>query len=178
MGAHIDGDTGNILMSRLLEQTLYDLDIEKVFIRPSYYFSNWLGFMETVEQYGVLPSFIPENLAVEMNSLIDVAKFIAEKMTDNATTKKRIYELKGQQKYSPLDVANILSKLLNKPIAVQAISRENWKETLLSFGFTESSAINLSDMTRALVDSIAIAEFPQTTAMLPTSLETYLGNSF
>lgn len=53
--------------------------------------------METVEQYGVLPSFIPENLAVEMNSPIDVAKFIAEKMTDNATTKKRIYELKGQQ---------------------------------------------------------------------------------
>ncbi len=30
VGAHIDGDTGNILMPRLLEQTLDDLNIEKI----------------------------------------------------------------------------------------------------------------------------------------------------
>ena len=43
IGSHIDGNTGNVLLSRILEQTLEGLDIEKVFIRPSYYFSNWLG---------------------------------------------------------------------------------------------------------------------------------------
>lgn len=53
--------------------------LKKLFIRPFYYLSNWLGFMETIEQYGILPIFIPENLPVEMNSPIDVDKFIAEK---------------------------------------------------------------------------------------------------
>ena len=40
IGAHIAGNTGNILMSRMLEHGFDDLDISKVFIRPSYYFSK------------------------------------------------------------------------------------------------------------------------------------------
>lgn len=102
VGSHIDSNTGNVIMSRILEQTLDDLDIEKVFVRPSYYFSNWLGYLETVEQYGVLPTFFPEDLKIEMHSPIDLAKFIAKVMTD--TSAKKVYELTGQQKYSSLDV--------------------------------------------------------------------------
>ncbi len=59
IGAHLEGDTGNILMSRILEQELEPLDVAKVFIRPSYYFSNWIGYWEMVKQQGILPSFFP-----------------------------------------------------------------------------------------------------------------------
>jgi uncharacterized protein YbjT (DUF2867 family) len=97
------------------------LDVEKSFIRPSYYFSNWLGYLETVEQYGILPTFFPEDLKIEMHSPVDLAKFIAKIMTGMSPEKKKIYELTGQQKYSSLDVANTLSKLLNKKVAVQSI---------------------------------------------------------
>lgn len=80
-----------------------------------------MGYLETVEQYGILPTFFPEDLKIEMHSPVDLAKFIAKIMTGTSPEKKKIYELTGQQKYSSLDVANTLSKLLNKKVAVQSI---------------------------------------------------------
>lgn len=172
VGAHIDSNTGNVLMSRILEQTLDDLNIEKVYIRPSYYFSNWLGYLETVEQYAVLPTFFPEDLKIEMNSPVDLAKFIAQIMTDTSSEKKRIYELTGQ-KYSSLDVANTFSKMFNKKVTAQPIPKDKWKETLLSVGFTENTANNLSDMTQAVIDNKAVPEHPNSLIKLPTTLEKY-----
>ncbi len=172
VGSHIDSNTGNVLMSRILEQTLDDLDIEKVFIRPSYYFSNWLGYLETVEQYGILPTFFPEGLKIEMHSPIDLAKFIAKVITD--TSSKKVYELTGQEKYSPLDVANTFSKLLNKNVTVQSIPQDKWKETLMSVGFTENTAVNLSDMTKAVIDNKTVPERPNDTIKLPITLEKYI----
>lgn len=174
VGAHIDSNTGNVLMSRILEQTLGTLDIEKVFIRPSYYFSNWLGYLATVEQYGVLPTFFPKDLKIEMHSPIDLAKFIAKIITDISSNGKEIYELTGQQKYSSLDVANTFSKLFNKNVSVQPIPREKWKETLLSVGFTANTATNLSDMTQAVIDGRTVPERPNDIVKLPTTLEKYM----
>lgn len=175
VGAHIDGNTGNILMSRILEQSFGDLGVEKVFIRPSYYFSNWLGYLETIEQYGVLPTFFPEDLKIEMNSPLDVAKFIAEVMTDKSTSgNKTFFELVGQQQYSSLDVAATFSKLLNKAVTVQSIPKEQWKETLMSVAFTDNTATNLSDMTQAVIDNITVPERPNDTIKLPTNLEKYI----
>ena len=174
VGAHVDSNTGNVLMSRILEQTLGTLDIEKVFIRPSYYFSNWLGYVATVEQYGVLPTFFPEDLKIEMHSPIDLAKFIAKLMTDTSTNGKEIHELTGPQKYSSLDVANAFSKLFNKNVVVQSIPNEKWKETLMSVGFTDNTATNLADMTQAVIDNKTVPERPNDTIKLPTTLEQYL----
>ncbi|SKB44658.1 Uncharacterized conserved protein YbjT, contains NAD(P)-binding and DUF2867 domains [Parapedobacter luteus] len=173
VGAHIESNTGNVLMSRILELALADLEIEKVYIRPSYYFSNWLGYLETIEQYGVLPTFFPKDLKIEMNSPIDLAKFIAQIMTGTSSEMKRIYELTGQ-KYSSLDVANAFSRLLNKNVSVQSIPQDKWKETLISVGFTENTANNLSDMTQAVIDNKTVPERPNDTIKLPTTLEKYL----
>lgn len=175
IGAHIKGNTGNILMSRILEQGFDNLDIEKVFIRPSYYFSNWLGYFETVKQYGVLPTFFPEDLKIEMHSPIDLAKFIAKVMTDKSTSAERkILELTGKQKYSSLDVAKTFSKLLDRDVIVQSIAKDQWKDTLLSVGFTENTATNLSDMTQAVIDGKTVPERPNDIIKMPTTLEKYM----
>lgn len=175
VGAHIEGNTGNILMSRILEQGFDNLAIEKVFIRPSYYFSNWLGYLETVRQYGVLPTFFPEDFKIEMHSPIDLAKFIAKVMTDKSTPGKgTIFELTGQQKYNSLDVARTFAKLLDKDVIVQSIVKEQWKETLLSVGFTENTATNLSDMTQAVIDGKIIPERSNDMIKLSTTLEEYM----
>ncbi|WP_439487864.1 NmrA family NAD(P)-binding protein [Algoriphagus sp.] len=173
VGAHIDSNTGNVLMSRILEQSLDDLEIEKVFVRPSYYYTNWLGYVETMEQYGVLPTFFPGDLEIEMNSPVDLAEFLARVMVDTSSEKKRIYELTGQ-KYSSLDVAAAFSKLLNKKISLQPITKDKWVETLVSVGFTENSADNLSDMTQAVIDNKTVPEYPEHAVKLPTTLNTYL----
>ena len=175
IGAHIDGNTGNILMSRILEQGFDNLEIEKVFIRPSYYFSNWLGYLETVKKYGVLPTFFPEDYKLEMHSPFDLAKFIVKVITDTAFSKNvNFFEVTGQKKYSSLDVADALSKLLKKKVAIQPIPREKWNEMLMSVGFTNNTAINLSQMTQAVIDNIIVPEEPDKAIKLKTTLEDYL----
>lgn len=174
IGTHIDSNTGNVWMSRILEQELDSLDIAKVYIRPSYYFSNWLGYLDTVKQYGVLPSFFPEDLKLDMHSPVDLAKFIGQVMTRPISSGKDIYELTGPQRYSPLDVADTFSTLLDKKVEVQVIPGAQWRETLMAAGFTDNTAANLSDMTQAVVDGTLVPEWPGKVVKLDTSLEQYM----
>ena len=174
IGAQLEGDTGNLLMSRILEQELEPLDVAKVFIRPSYYFSNWMGYWETAKQHGILPSFFPEDLKLDMHSPVDLAQFIAQVMTSSMSSEKEIHELTGPQKYSSLDVARAFSLLLNRHVAVQPVPPGEWKGTLLAAGFTDDAADHLSDMTQAVIDGRAVPEWPETTIKLPTSLLRYL----
>ncbi|RQP18262.1 MAG: NAD-dependent epimerase/dehydratase family protein [Parapedobacter sp.] len=175
IGAHIDGKTGNLFMSRILEHGLGDLDATVVFIRPSYYFSNWLVYLDTITQQGILPTFFPEDLPIEMNSPLDVAKCIARAMTEERPPKsKTVIELTGPQPYTSRDVADVFAKLLNKPVVPQSIPREKWHETLIAAGFSENTAINMADMTQAVIDKLTVPEQPGNTLPLPTSLERYL----
>jgi len=172
IGAHLDDNTGNILMSRMLETALADLDVEKVYIRPSYYFSNWLAYLDTVQQYGILPTFFPEDLKIEMHAPADLAQFITEIMI--AKEVQQVYELFGPRAYSSRDIAAAFSNLLQKSIAVQSIPPHQWVETLCSVGFTEDAAKHLADMTQAVVDQKAIPEFPERVIKLKTEFEDYI----
>tara|TARA_R110002050_G_scaffold79810_4_gene170567 strand:+ start:25907 stop:26785 length:879 start_codon:yes stop_codon:yes gene_type:complete len=175
VGAHINGGTGNILMSRILEQGIDEIEAEKIFVRPSYYFSNWLGYLETIEDYGALPTFFPENLKIEMHSPIDLAEFIAKIVAKKPSYEsKQVYELTGQQKYSSMEIASNFSKLLNKDVVTQPIPPEKWREMLLSAGFTENTAANLMDMTQAVIDNKAVPEKPISAIKLPTLFDKYL----
>lgn len=172
IGAHIEARTGNILMSRLLEKRFDDLNIEKIIIRPSYYYSNWLGYLSTIEQYGVLPTFFPEDLEVEMHSPLELADFIADVMAEPpGLPETTIYELVGPKKYSSNDIAGIFSIVLNKDVFTQSISRDKWKETLLSVGFTTNTAENLCDMTHSVINGLISPEFPENTITLKTDFE-------
>ncbi len=174
IGAHIEGNTGNIMMSSILEHAFDGMGLDTVFVRPSYYYSNWRGFLEVVEEYSVLPTFFPKNLKIEMHSPVDVAKFVAEIMTGNWSMHKKFYELAGPQQYSSQDVANILSGLLHKNVIPQPVPQEEWKNTLLAAGFTENTANNLADMTQAVIDNVAAPQQPLNIIRLTTTLETYL----
>lgn len=175
IGAHIEGKTGNILMSQLLEKQFGDFIIEKIIIRPSYYFSNWLGYLSTIEQYGVLPTFFPEDLKVEMHSPLDLADFIADVIAKPlGQPKTTVYELVGRTKYSSLDIAKTFSTVFNKDVFAQSIASDKWRETLLSVGFTNNTANNLCDMTQAVVDGLTSPEYPNSTITLKTDFENYI----
>lgn len=175
IGAHIEGKTGNILMSRLLEKQLDDLHLEKIIIRPSYYFSNWLGYLSTIEQYGVMPTFFPEDLKIAMHSPLDLADFIADVIAiPLGQPKTTVYELVGPTKYSSLDIAKTFSTVFNKDVFTQSITSDKWKETLLSVGFTNNTADNLCEMTQAVIDGLTSPEYPNSTMTLRTDFENYI----
>ncbi|MBP1924433.1 uncharacterized protein YbjT (DUF2867 family) [Sedimentibacter acidaminivorans] len=150
-GAHIESEAGNLEASYMLEHTFSEINIEQVYVRPAYYFSNWLGYLDLVKNYGILPTFFPPEMKVSMIAPPDVAEFLSNVMICN-TSQERIYEIAGQQLYSSLDIAKIFGDVLNRNVEVQQVLPEEWENTLIQAGFSKDGAKNLMLMTQAVID--------------------------
>lgn len=175
IGAQHKSETGNLEMSYRLEHALEELSLDQIYIRPAYYYSNWMAYFETAKEHGVLTTFFPINLKMPMIAPTDVAEFIAKIMTDEAEQEK-VYELVGPVAYSSADVANIFGDILNRKVEAQQIPQGQWKETLKQIGFSDSATDNLIKMTEAVINGKAKPEKEKTDLIqLPTTLESYLG---
>lgn len=173
IGAQHESGMGNLRMSNMLENAFTDLKIPQVFIRPAYYFSNWLIYLPVVKEQGILPTFFPVDQKIAMISPMDVAAFVANKIT-GGIERSAVYELAGPEKLSSKDVANTFGKVLDRKVIAQQIPRNSWKETLSDAGFTEDAAKNLIEMTEAVIQEKAIPEAKGTNpVILKTTLERY-----
>jgi len=65
--------------------------------------------------------------------------------------------------------------LINKKVVTQSLPQNKWKETLLAVGFTENTSANLTNMSKAVIDNLAVPEKPNDTIKLPATLEMYIG---
>lgn len=157
IGAHHDRDTGNLLMSHMLECNFSDLEVKTTCIRPGYYFSNWLFHLDTVQQTGILPTFFPADLKIPMVSPMDVAKKVVAIMT-SANLAADIYEIHGRMTYSAEDIAKAFSKALDKKVTAKEIPREEWEQTLDEAGFTADAKKNFIEMTEAVIAGHADSE--------------------
>lgn len=151
MGAQHESGTGNLIASYLLEHAFDGLNMEQVFVRPAYYYSNWIGNLELIRTQGILPTFFPLEMKLSMISPIDVAEFLADVMIQEAP-QERIYEVCGPCDYSSLDIAGIFGKVLNKNVTLQQILPDEWKHTLEQAGLTADGINNLMLMTKAVID--------------------------
>lgn len=176
VGAQHERGTGNIQMSYMLEHAFTGLPAKKIFIRPAYYFSNWLEYTDTVKKDGVLPTFFPPDLSIPMISPMDVAEIIANIMTDDRNDDLEIvYELEGPAAYSSNEVAGAFSEVLRKPVKVQTIDRAEWENSLKSMGFSPDGIKNFVEMTEAVIAGIASLERNKTISVKgKTTLKEYL----
>ncbi|HEX3074788.1 MAG TPA: NmrA family NAD(P)-binding protein [Ignavibacteriales bacterium] len=150
MGAHNGLGRGSLEASYLLEHTFDHINIRKIFVRPSYYFSNWLGYVELVKEHGALPTFFPPDMKIPMVAPQDAAAFLARAMTGEFD--EGPYEISGPREYSSAEIADVFGKVLNRSVAVQQIMPEDWEGALLQAGFTKDGAKNLMLMTQAVID--------------------------
>lgn len=157
IGAQHPSDTGNLQMSYMLEHAFSEMPVQQIFVRPAYYYSNWLSYLPAVKEQGVLPTFFPTDLEISMVSPIDVAECIADIIVKNIDG-SQIYELEGPKAYRPIDVAKTFEEILGRTVEAQEIPRTKWKETLQQIGFTEDAAQNLIEMTEAVIDGRAKPE--------------------
>ena len=157
IGAQHKSGTGNLQMSYLLEHYFQDLSVEQIFIRPAYYLSNWLGYLDMVKKEGVLPTFFPVEQKIHMVAPPDVAAFIAALLSRHHE-EAQIVELTGPAEYSSLDVARTFSQILERKVEAYQIPEADWDSTLKGVGFTEDAASNMIDMIRAVINGKAVPE--------------------
>lgn len=172
MGAQHESDTGNLFASYLLEGAFSELTTEQIFVRPAYYYSNWIGYLELIRIQGILPTFFPPGMELPMISPFDVAEFLADVMLREAP-QERVYEICGPCDYNSLDIARIFGTVLNKQLTVQEILPEEWESTLAQAGFTADGIKNLILMTKAAMDGKTKTETTNP-VHLPMDFRTYL----
>lgn len=173
-GAQHESGTGNLMASYMLEHAFSDLEIEQVFVRSSYYFSNWLGYLELIKEHGILPTFFPPEMKVPMIAPSDVAEFLSEVIVCKIP-KERIYEITGSHAYSSLDIAKIFGEVLNRNVILQQVLPEEWESTLIQAGFSKDGAKNLALMTKAVIEGKTKNEISNP-VYFSTDFESYLKN--
>lgn len=172
MGAQHESGTGNLTASYMLEHTFLDLDIEQIYVRPAYYFSNWFGYLELVKEHGILPTFFPPEMKLQMIAPPDVAEFLSDVMVCKAH-QERIYEITGPRDYSSLDIAKIFGEVLNRDVTLQQVLPEEWESTLIKVGFSKDGAKNFTLMTQAVLDGKTKNDM---TICFSTDFKKYLNN--
>lgn len=174
IGAQFDKGTGNLLMSHMLENKFSNLNINKAFIRPAYYYSNWLMSLDMVKEKGVLPSFYPIDLQFDMISPYDVAKFVADKI-EQGIEPFELIEIVGPRKYSPRNISQLMGEALNKKVKMHRIPENKWHETMKSIGFSDDAATNFASMTQVVANGKAEPERKgQDPVLLNSTFEEYL----
>lgn len=173
MGAHLENDTGNLMISHWLEHAFEGLSVETVFIRPAYYYSNWLAYADVAKEYGILPTFFESQQKISMVSPQDVARFAASVMMDSQFSTK-VIELVGPRKYSAQDVARIYGKCFDREVTPNLIPRGEWVQTLIQAGFSNNAAMNMAAMTATLTDEKDHPKSGVTPVVLTTRLDDYI----
>ncbi|QRR00336.1 NmrA family NAD(P)-binding protein [Dyadobacter sandarakinus] len=159
IGAQHDHGTGNLLMSNLLEHAFDGMRVHKTFIRPAYFFSNWLAFLPVIKESGILPTYFPLDLAIPMVAPLEVATCIVNEMLlDVEKPRTKTVEVLGPGLYTSLDVAEAFSDALNTEVVPSRIPRELWSSSLAQIGFTPDAIRNFIEMTDAVIDGRAAAE--------------------
>jgi uncharacterized protein YbjT (DUF2867 family) len=149
-GAHLRTGSGNLLMSRMLEDAFVDLKIKLTFVRPGYYYSNWIGYLDMIKENGLLPTFFPKDLKIQMIAPSDVALFISNILCSE-NSYEGIYEIIGPEAYNSDNIAKTFGKLLNKNVEVNEIAPISWRETLENIGFSPMAIKLMIEMTDCVV---------------------------
>lgn len=174
IGAHHTGDTGNLKVSQMLEHAFEGLNAQQIFVRPSYYFSNWLPYLESAKESGVLPTFYPVDQKISMCSPDEVGGFVSTVLSEDSKGNK-VYELIGPAELSSADVAAVFSKLLDRPVEAKQIPDTKWGETMENAGFSIDATEKFMAMTQMVIDGKTQPEGNSTEVVtLKESFEEYL----
>jgi NAD(P)H dehydrogenase (quinone) len=118
----------------IIEQALRELTIPVTFLRPGWFMDNIAWDVAPARDTGVIPSFLqPLDRAIPMVATADIGRVAAELLTEPSIG-HRFVELEGPRRISPNDIAATFSRLLNKPVRMEAVSRSSWESLFTSQG--------------------------------------------
>lgn len=112
----------------IIETRLRALQSPITFLRPAWFMENTSWDIAPARETGIIPSFLqPLDRPISMVATADIGRLAAELLQENHPS-HRIVELEGPTSVSPNQVAATFTELLRKPITVQPVPREDWKQ--------------------------------------------------
>jgi NAD(P)H dehydrogenase (quinone) len=132
----------NLLTQRtLMEQELSAVAMMSIaFLRPAWFMENAAWDVAPARDSGVIHSFLqPLSRAIPMVATADVGRITAELMLESWAG-RRIVELEGPKRVSPLDIAASFAKALGRPVDAVAVPHQEWEALFRSQGARDPTA--------------------------------------
>lgn len=146
IGANLASGNGPIAGLYVAEKRFSELpDTKSTFLRAGYFTENVAGSFGALEQ-GILPSFVPASLPIDMIATQDIGEVAASLLLDGPQS--GVVNLGGPA-VTMNDVAATVSKILGKTITVAEAPLDAVIPTLTSFGMSENVAALYREMLAA-----------------------------
>jgi NAD(P)H dehydrogenase (quinone) len=118
----------------IIENILGNLPMPLTFLRAAWFMENQKWDITPAREKGVIQSFIqPLDKKVPMVATADIGR-VAAKLLQEKWNGRRVIELEGPERVSPNDIAAAFTKLLGRPIRIEAVPRETWESLFKSQG--------------------------------------------
>lgn len=151
-GAQPGEQLGDLGVLYHMEQLLSKLGKPVTVLRGAYYMSNWDSALQTAKTDGLLHSFYPADFKLPMIAPGDLGLIAAHLLMEHVES-TRLYHAQGPSLYSPADVARAFEKALGRSVDCVVIPEVNWKNALISAGFSALAAESMSAMTKVTLDN-------------------------
>lgn len=157
VAAHLPEGTGPIRAVHHAEQVWREVVPNLTALRPSYFVENWGSALGGLP-HGVFPVFNTPDVAFDQIATADIGAVAAELLLAGGAG-FQVVEIAGPA-HSPNQIAGIVSTLVGKPLAVQAIPDAAMAETLQGWGVSASMAGLYQEMTQGMNAGRLGWEFP------------------
>lgn len=156
-GAQPGDRTGDLGTLWRFEQGLLRAGIPVAINRHAYAMTNWDGLVGAVLKDGVLPSSLPTDLRLPMVDPADLGVAAAERLRSDLDDVGVQY-VEGPERYTPGDVAAVLSDLFGRPVRVRVTPLADLERMFAEAGFSDVAAASYAAMTRRTVVGLELPE--------------------
>jgi NAD(P)H dehydrogenase (quinone) len=126
IGAQHDRNLGLITQLHLLESALDTLPMPRAHVRAAWFMENLRWDVAPAQREGRLASYLqPLDRAIPMVATDDIGRTVASTLGETWSG-RRVIELEGPRRYSPLDMAHALAAVLEHDVEATVVPREQW----------------------------------------------------
>jgi uncharacterized protein YbjT (DUF2867 family) len=149
-GAQRESGTGPVRALHYAEARLTKTGVPVTFVRAPYFLENWAAVLPVAREQGVLPTFIPVDLAIVTAATRDIGRIAAEALM-TPHTGVRLIEIEGPAPVSPREVAEAVSAHLGKPVTPVEAPLDAVVPTFTALGISEDAALLFREMYEAFL---------------------------
>jgi uncharacterized protein YbjT (DUF2867 family) len=134
VGAQTGRGTGPVGVMKEVEEAFLAACPNVTVLRPGFFMENLLRSVDSIAQAGAIYQPFPAGRRVPMVATADIAAKAAEVFLDAGWTGHRYLGVHGPTDLSHLEVAQILSKELGKPVQYTEVTLEQARQAMLGAG--------------------------------------------
>ena len=147
-GAEREAGTGITLAFHYLEAQLRKTPAKLTLLRSAEHMQNWSRLFRTAVETGILPSLHhPLTKLFPMVSAVDVGGVAADLLASDADHEApRVVYVEGPRRYTPLDVAETLSRRFGREVVARELPRQDWIAALTRGGLSARYAALVAEL--------------------------------